>query len=534
MLSIAFLLDAAVKATVILAFAWLAALAMRRGSSAARYLIWTCAFGGLLAVPVISQLLPAWNLRVNAPALAPAAWGVRVEGEAADSAPGASVQLRTTPAKRSIAWPVVIWLAGVIIMLARICLGHLRLALSLRRAPEVRAAGWMAARDAAAARIGLRRLVKLWRSGETDVPLTGGVFAASVVLPETADEWDTERCSIVLLHELTHARRRDPLLWLMARVALALYWFHPLAWLAAARFRREQERSCDDAVVRAGAEQSAYAEHLVGMARSVTQAGAYAAALGMAATSDLEQRVRALLDRRSNRSGLSRRAGWTAAAAVLAVVVPLAALHGQASQSGASLSGTVFDASGAVVPGVLVLLKNNTDRQEAARTDAAGEYALSGLPAGSYTLEVHAPGFAQFSKAIVLPAAAQTNVTLGIGAVSEAVEVVGKAPRPQESGTPRRIRVGGNVQATKLVSMTKPVYPAGAEAAGIEGTVLLRAVISTGGDLLGLSAMNQSVDTELASAAMDAAKQWHYQPTLLNGEPVEVVTTIAVTFRLER
>jgi len=224
---------------------------------------------------------------------------------------------------------------------------------------------------------------------------------------------------------------------------------------------------------------------------------------------------------------------WTAVAAVLAVVVPLAALHGQASQPAASISGSVYDASGAVVPDVLILLKNNTDRQEAARANAAGEYTFSGIPAGSYTLEVRARGFAEFHKAIVLPAA-QTNITLDIGQVTEAVEVVGKAPHPPETGTPRRIRVGGNVQATKLVSMTKPVYPPGAEAAGIEGTVLLRAVISMGGDLLGLSVMNQSVDAELASAAMDAVKQWHYEPTLLNGAPVEVVTTIAVTFRLER
>ena len=133
----------------------------------------------------------------------------------------------------------------------------------------------------------------------------------------------------------------------------------------------------------------------------------------------------------------------------------------------------------------------------------------------------------------MLPAA-RTNIILAIGTVTEAVEVVGKALHPQETGTPHRIRVGGMVQATKLVSMTKPVYPPGAEEAGIEGTVLLRAVISTAGDLLGLSVINQSVDPDLASAAMDAVKQWHYQPTLLNGAPLEVVTTIAVTFRLER
>jgi len=530
--SIAFLLDAALKATVILAAAWVLTLAMRRRSAAVRYFIWTCGLGAVLAVLAISSLPLRWDVHVKTPAIASPARGAIVADAVPETAPEDAREIQPARAKRIIAWPVAIWLAGVIVVLARIALGHIRLALSLRRAREVRAPEWIAARDTASARIGLRHNVKLRRSGETDVPLTGGVFATSIVLPEGSQEWGAGRRRIVLLHELTHARRRDPLIWLMARVAVALYWFHPLAWLAAARLRREQERSCDDAVVRAGAEQSAYAEHLVDVARSVTHAGAYAAALGMAATSDLEQRVLALLDARRNRNGLSRRASWTAVAAALAVVIPLAALHGQESRPPASLSGSVYDASGAVVPDVLIILRNNTDRQEAARANAAGEYSFS-VPAGSYTLEVRAPGFADFRKAVALPAA-RMNIVLDLGQVSEAVEVVGKAARPQETGTPHRIRVGGMVQATKLVAMTKPVYPPGAEAAGIEGTVLLRAVISIKGDLLGLSVINQSVDGELANAAMDAVKQWHYNPTLLNGEPVEVVTTIAVTFRLER
>jgi protein TonB len=114
------------------------------------------------------------------------------------------------------------------------------------------------------------------------------------------------------------------------------------------------------------------------------------------------------------------------------------------------------------------------------------------------------------------------------------MEVIGKGPRPQPSAPPRRIRVGGNVQATKLISSVQPVYPPGAEAAGIEGTVLMRAVISVRGDLPNLSVINKSVDPELARAALDAARQWRYRPTLLNGVPVEVVTTIAIRFRLEQ
>ena len=125
------------------------------------------------------------------------------------------------------------------------------------------------------------------------------------------------------------------------------------------------------------------------------------------------------------------------------------------------------------------------------------------------------------------------DIKLDIGSVSEAVDVVGRGPRPAASGPPRRIRVGGNVQATKLVQMTKPVYPDTAQAAGIEGTVLLHAVISMQGNLLGVAVVNTSVDPQLAQAAMDAVKTWQYEPTLLNGTPVEVVTTITVNFRLE-
>ena len=89
------------------------------------------------------------------------------------------------------------------------------------------------------------------------------------------------------------------------------------------------------------------------------------------------------------------------------------------------------------------------------------------------------------------------------------------------------------MQATRLVSQVKPVYPAELQAAGVEGTVLLRAVISMQGNLLGLSVINTSVAPELAKAATDAVSQWRYTPTLLNGQPVEVATTIAVNFRLE-
>jgi protein TonB len=104
-----------------------------------------------------------------------------------------------------------------------------------------------------------------------------------------------------------------------------------------------------------------------------------------------------------------------------------------------------------------------------------------------------------------------------------------KAPPPPPKA-PERIVVGGNVQAAKMVRMVQPVYPAIAKAARIQGTVVLHAIISKDGVVEQLTYV--SGPALLVQSAMDAVKQWQYQPTLLNGQPVEVDTVITVIFTL--
>ncbi len=94
----------------------------------------------------------------------------------------------------------------------------------------------------------------------------------------------------------------------------------------------------------------------------------------------------------------------------------------------------------------------------------------------------------------------------------------------------RRIRVGGNVQQAKLVNQVLPIYPPLAKSARIQGTVRLEAIISIEGTIQNLRVF--SGHPLLIQAAIDAVRQWRYQPTLLNGEPVQVVTTIDVVFTL--
>ena len=101
---------------------------------------------------------------------------------------------------------------------------------------------------------------------------------------------------------------------------------------------------------------------------------------------------------------------------------------------------------------------------------------------------------------------------------------------PPPPAPPVRLKVGGNVQAAKLLNQVMPVYPPLAKQARIAGTVRLEAVI-------GLSGMIQSLQVTsghplLTQAALDAVRQWVYRPTLLNGVPVEVLTQIEVNFKL--
>ena len=105
------------------------------------------------------------------------------------------------------------------------------------------------------------------------------------------------------------------------------------------------------------------------------------------------------------------------------------------------------------------------------------------------------------------------------------------APAPAAPSTPPdKIRVGGNVMMAKLVSQTMPVYPQIAKQAHISGTVVLHAILGKDGSVQDLQYI--SGPPLLMKAAMDAVRQWRYEPVLLNGEAVTVDTTVSVVFQL--
>jgi TonB family protein len=105
-------------------------------------------------------------------------------------------------------------------------------------------------------------------------------------------------------------------------------------------------------------------------------------------------------------------------------------------------------------------------------------------------------------------------------------------PLVSSDGKPSPLRVGGNVQSYNLVNKVTPAYPPLAKQARVQGTVRLDATIGTDGKVKDLVAKDG--DPLLIPAAMEAVWQWVYKPTLLNGQPVEVQTTIDINFTLSQ
>jgi protein TonB len=117
------------------------------------------------------------------------------------------------------------------------------------------------------------------------------------------------------------------------------------------------------------------------------------------------------------------------------------------------------------------------------------------------------------------------------GVIGGVIGGVGGAPPPPKPAQ-QRIRQGGQVQAAKLLNKVQPMYPPLARQTRISGTVRLHAIIAKNGTVEQLEVI--SGHPLLVQAALDAVRQWKYQPTTLNGENVEVDTTIDVIFSLNQ
>jgi len=387
------------KLTVLYLVAFLATQILRRHSAAQRHLVWTLALLASLALPLTQLLVPQQPI--------------------ANDLYTAATQSITVSAKRTqseipLPAPSEIWLLGTALLLTQSLYRRHRL-------QKVRAASIRLKQHG---RIAIRTTPTLQSPGVC------GIWNPTILLPANSAKWTPATRRAVYSHELAHIRRLDTATFLLGEIAQAVFWFHPLAWFANIQMRREAECACDDAVLRHCLRPSFYAGQLLSLARAFP----LQPAIPMATTSQLESRMKSILNPNVNRNAAARKTWLLAALATVAILVPLA----------------------------------------------------------TFTLQAADP----------------------------------QAPSP--------VRVGGKVMESNIIHKVTPIYPADAKARRIQGLVTLKVLIDKSGTPTNLEPVNPDADASLIAAAIEAVSQWRYKPTLLDGEPVEVTTTIDINFTLNQ
>ena len=227
----------------------------RHRSADARYAIACAALAAMLAAPVItaralmggdSALAPVGSLSETIPARATVSTGVRSWiGDGASSSDGLWAGVDALlPAI------VVVWLAGVSLLLVRMAGGLWHVRCLQVRALAADASRWQTATEGIAARLGLRVAVHVVESARVDTPTAIGWLRPVILLPIAAlANLTPSQVEAILAHELMHIRRHDYLVNLAQTLAETLLFFHPGVWWVSRQVRAEREHCCDDVVV---------------------------------------------------------------------------------------------------------------------------------------------------------------------------------------------------------------------------------------------------------------------------------------------
>jgi beta-lactamase regulating signal transducer with metallopeptidase domain len=536
-------MELTVKATLILGVGLLALFALQRRSAAVRHWILASTLVCATAAPMVGLLTPSWSMAAaNLPA---SRTGTAVDVSLRPATTSVS-SAQTAAAPQSVssrvgldllrAAVIPVWVLGIGANLSLLLLGVFRLA-RLRAAPALIEESIAESLQHISAIYRLRGRMMMVRSTRRDLILTWGFAKPVVVLPADVDEWPRARLEVVLAHEIAHIGRGDWAVQITAEVCKAIYWFNPLFWVACARMRHESERACDDVVMNLGVTSHVYATELLTIARSVGRhRHAWLPAPAIAARpSDLERRVRAMLNPHLDRGPITGAGRWASALALAAITVPIATF----AQGGfVTFSGTVVDPQDRLLPGTTIIVADaRRDVKHETKTDRNGRFELVGLPAGDYAFEAKRPGFRTLTdtfavngqsldrvlKMQVSELQETISVTSDDGSITSAHQRGNAFARRPVACTDGGTSVGGNLRPPRKVKDVAPGYPGG------NGNVQLVATIGTDGSVTDVQVVKAD-RPELVPSAIDAVRQWEFTPTLLNCIPIDVQMNVSIAF----
>ena len=193
----------------------------------------------------------------------------------------------------------------------------------MRGATPIRDPDWVRSTVTLRHRLRVRADARILSSAQVPTPMTGGPLRPVILLPASAESWTSGRREMVVSHELVHVRRRDALWRLVGGAVVALYWFHPLTWLASRLAAAARERSCDEEVLALGVRPSAYARHLFSLASEIAPSPPVLS-LPVVQRPHLESRIMSILKLHRPRFSRIRTYAALAVVGVVGVVVACA------------------------------------------------------------------------------------------------------------------------------------------------------------------------------------------------------------------
>ena len=327
------LIPLAAKSFLIAGGALLLLRLLKNRSAADRSWIAHLALAGLLLLPVATFALPTLDVtgpeflvgkaEVASPSSVLLPQAAPAPGPVAKSAP---VVDETGVGSAPVDWPFwgYVLPAALLVLLTLIALG--RLFVLKARATVLVDAPWLTALAKAQRRMGFKHGTALLTSNELPSPISWGVVRPVILLnAEAADSH--EEAEAIITHELAHVARLDWAKLLLARVAVALFWFNPFAWLLAREAHQLREEAADDSVLATDIDETEYAKLLVGVARHECR-GFLIGAHGVApANNSLTRRVKRVLDGAAKRAPGGWQWGSAAAFFAAGMAVPVAALN---------------------------------------------------------------------------------------------------------------------------------------------------------------------------------------------------------------
>ncbi len=464
----------------------------------------------------------------------------------------------------------IIWGLGLLFMLFRFVFGAISIRNMKKGMVEVCDPRITAILNSAKKVFSKQIKTRVFGSQRAPFPMAIGVFKPIILIPEhLLHKLHDNQIRGIILHELSHIHHRDLITGILQRLVTALNWWNPLAYALSTSHTRAREEISDNYVLLQN-DSKEYAECLINLAEKATLWKRLPVSVGLASPHiPLKDRVKHILSKERIMDTHLKKS--TITVMVVAAFLFVLVIAGSRLTFATDNSEITMEKADLVLPVVQEQDKKEQDQEKkkSAKKDVKSpklikkvepvypEEARKAGIEGSVTLEGTTDDQGRVKKVKVLksiPELEQAAVDAVKQWVYEPMMIEGKpkgivftttcrfsldkkkkvkAIEGGITGTDQKpaVRAVGDIKPPKLIKLVKPIYPDEARKAGVEGVVILEMTTDIYGRVVNTKILRSI--PELDQAAIDAVKQWVYEPMIIDGEPRGVIFTVTCTFKLK-